>query len=152
MSFLSYLFPYEKIILTSALPQTEIMMRMNWLFTQSGGIPNSGGIRGWISGPNMFVLESSYLQFGGVVQNNGIWMTIRMKRNKLIWFLILSGFGLLAIVSIACSGHDDIADKLGPIFVVLLIYAGFMAYIVRQSMIIKRYLLHFLQANKTDQP
>ena len=152
MSFLSYLFPYEKVVFTSALPQYEIMSRMNWLFTQSGGIPNSGGIRGWISGANMFVLESSFLQFGGVVQNNGLYLRIRMKTNKMAWFLILIGIGFLGTLAGAITdSHQDIVDRLGPLFVVLLIYFGFTVYMGRQSMIIKNYLAQMLQANIQQQ-
>lgn len=148
MSFLSYLFPYEKLTLTSALPQSEIMSRMNWLFTQSGGIPGSGGIRGWLSGANMFVLESSYMQFGGVVQNNGVWLTIRMKRNKLAWFLVLIFLGLLSTTIAAIDeSFKPMSDRIGPIFVVVLIYAGFTFYMIRQSRIIKRYLMQMLAAN-----
>lgn len=148
MSFLSYLFPYEKIVLTSALPQYEIMSRMNWLFTKSGGIPNSGGIRGWISGANMFVLESNYLQFGGVVQNNGVWLRIRMKPNKLAWFLSLTGIGFLGTVAGAISdSHQDIIDRCGPVFVVLAIYFGMTIYMGNKSRIIKNYLMQMLQAN-----
>lgn len=150
MSALLYLFPYEKVTFTSNLPQQEIMTRMNWLFTKSGGIPGSGGMRGWISGPNMFVLESGFLQFGGVVQNNVTWITIRMKPGKMAWFLSLIGIGLLATVTSAITEYRSFADKLGPVFVVLLIYAGFTIYMGRQASIINRYLLHMLQAVETS--
>lgn len=148
MSFLSYIFPYEKMTLSSALPQYEIMSRMNWLFTQSGGIPNSGGIRGWISGANMFVLESNHLQFGGVVQNNAVWLRIRMKPNKLAWFLSLTGIGFLGTLAGAISDtHEDMADRIGPVMVVLAIYFGMTIYMGYKSAIIKKYLVQMLQAN-----
>jgi hypothetical protein len=148
MSNLWFFYPYEEIFLQTRFTHPEIMNRMHWLFTQSSGIPGTDGIRGYMTGPNTFILESGLQEYGGVVGDNQVKIIVRMKRGPLLTLLIVSGILVLASLVAILSRPRHWDDNIVVPIVTLAVYFGLMMRMRYKTGIISTYLLQLLEAQR----
>jgi hypothetical protein len=146
VSFISYIFPYEKLSLESRLQQNDIMTRMQWLMQQSSGIPGSGGIRGYFTGPNMFVLETSYIQFGGVVNGNQTSLVARMKPGKKTLFFVLLGLGLMSALIVPLSEPGKWQESPMVFGGIAILYSVYVIIMKKQIQVVRNYLVKLLES------